>query len=605
MIKNVKDDSKNSIFLNLPKGRLRGLWKFLNGYQWLYILAIVFQGVSAYAKSSTYLLLRFFVDDYLLSSNGFLPIWMIALGFLLFAALQGFFTYLSGRYSSKIAERAVERLRNYVFDHIQNLPFSFHAAKDTGELVQRCTSDIDAIRRFYSDQLIGIGRISLLFFVNFIALMQLNIRLAWISIIAVPFILAISIFFFDKVSKAYESYQEQDAVLSTTLQENLSGVRVVKAFAQQPYEIDKFEKHNWEKFLRGKKLLTIHSLYWPISDIICGAQMLAGFLVAALMAIRGEISIGDYLAYAGLVIWIIYPLRGLGRFIVQTSNGLVSYDRIASIISEKREPIDNGTVLPPNRMSGKIEFKNVCFFYENNDRVLENISFTIDSGKVVALLGGTGSGKTTLINLLPRFYDYTSGRILLDGVDLNKYPARYLREHIGVVEQEPFLFSRSIKDNIVYGVKRPVSRQEIEHTARAAAVHDVILSFPNGYETLVGEKGVTLSGGQKQRIAIARTLLKDPGILIFDDSTSSVDTETEGKIRDALRTLMKGRTTFIIAHRIQSIMTADLILVMEKGRIVQKGRHSDLIELPGIYQEIFEMQTRIDDELFKELSDAS
>ena len=604
----MKHNSRNQSELDLKRllseKRIKGLWHLMSGYHLEFLTAITAQGFSAYAKAVTYLLLSFFVDNYLITSKGTYPIWMIALSFVLLAGLQGLFTYISGRLAARTSENTTRRLRNYLFDHIQHLPFSYHAETDTGELISRCTSDVDALRRFYNDQAIGIGRISLLFIVNFIALLRLNTKLALISVIAVPFILGISIYFFRRVSKAYEAYQEQDAVLSTTLQENLSGVRVVKAFARQPYEIDKFEKNNWEKFLRGKKLLTIHSLYWPISEILCGFQMLAGFLVGALMTINAEITVGDYLAYAGLVIWIIFPLRGLGRLIVKMSNGLVSYDRVYKIINENREPIDEGNYKPADGIKGEIIFSHVSFEYEQNDRVLHDINFKIDAGKVVALLGSTGSGKTTLVNLLPRFYDYTNGEILLDGKDLRCYSRRFLRQEIGIVEQEPFLFSRSIKENIAYGVDREMTREEIEQAAKMAAVHDVILTFPNGYDTLVGERGVTLSGGQKQRIAIARTLLKDPRILIMDDSTSSVDTETEGQIRGALKSLMENRTTFIIAHRIQSIMTADLILVLENGRVTQKGKHADLVKMAGIYQQIYNIQTRIETELDEELSNA-
>jgi len=588
----------------LTKKRLRGLWRLTSGYQQDFLLAVTAQGFSAYSKALTYILLSFFVDNYIVQQSAALSVWAIALGFVLLAGFQGLFTYISGRFAAKTAESTVRRLRNYLFDHIQHLPFAYHADTDTGDLISRCTSDIDAIRKFFNDQAIGIGRITLLFIINFIAILRMNTRLGIYSVIVVPFILGISIYFFGKVSRAYEAYQEQDAVLSTTLQENLSGVRVVKAFARQTYEMEKFEKNNWEKFLRGKKLLSIHSAFWPISDILCGVQMLGGYLAGALMAINGTISVGEYLAYAGLVIYIIYPLRGLGRFIVQMSNGLVSYDRLFKIIQEDREPIDAGSYTPQNGISGDLIFDDVSFEYEENDRILHNINFEVKSGQVIALLGGTGSGKTTLVNLLPRFYEYTRGQILLDGYPLNDIPRSLLREAIGIVEQEPFLFSRSIKQNITYGVNRSVSREEIEEAARTAAVHDVILSFPEGYQTVIGERGVTLSGGQKQRIAIARTLLRDPSILILDDSTSSIDTQTESQIRSALQLLMKDRTTFIIAHRIQSIMTADLILVLEDGRVVQRGTHATLIKENGIYREIYNMQTRIETELNEELAHA-
>jgi len=495
-------------------------------------------------------------------------------------------------------------MRNYLYDHIQHLTFAYHSNTKTGELIERSTSDVDALRRFFSDQAISIGRILLLFVINFITLLNLNAKLALISIIVIPFVLAISIYLFKKVTKAYESYQEQEAVLSTTLQENLSGVRVVKAFSRQYYEIEKFEKDNWEKYIRGKKLLLMHSLFWPLSDVLCGAQILAGYLIGAIMAINGEISVGTYIAYAGLVVYIIYPLRNLGRVIVQTSTGLVSYGRVMEIIKEKREPLDLGDHIPPGSLKGKFEFKDVKFEYEPGDHTLDDINFNVEPGQVIALLGSTGSGKSTLVNLLPRFYEYTGGKIMLDGIELNRYPRKYLRQQIGIVEQEPFLFSRTIRENITYGVGRDVDDKEVEQASRAAAIHDVILGFQDGYQTLVGERGVTLSGGQKQRVTIARTILKNPRILILDDSTSSVDTETEVEIREALQNLMKDRTTFIIAHRIQSVANADLILVMDKGRIIQKGVHGDLVNQEGVYRQIFNIQTRIEDELEKEIANA-
>ena len=593
-------DLKHAISTN----PLIGLWRLMSGYQMQYVVATILIGLSAFSKTITYLLLQFFIDNYLIVQTAPYPVLFIPLGFVALAILQGIFTFLSGKLAAETAEGSTRRLRNYLFDHIQHLTFTYHSETDTGELIQKCTSDVDALRRFYNDQAIGIGRIFLLFVINFAALLRLNVPLAWFSIIVVPFVVVVSIFFFRKVTRAYEAYQEQDAILSTTLQENLSGVRVVKAFSRQNYEIEKFQKDNWEKFVLGKKLLTLHSLFWPVSDILCSAQMLAGYLMGAMMAIRGDISVGTYLAYAGLVVWIIFPMRNLGRLIVQMSNGLVSYDRVMKIIREKREPLDSGRLHPQKPLKGEVIFDKVSFEYEKGQQVLQDISFTCQPGMAIALLGSTGSGKTTLVNLLPRFFDYTHGHILLDGHELIDYPRRYLRRQIGIVEQEPFLFSRTIKENITYGVGRDVSQEEVEEAAKMAAIHDVIISFSEGYKTLVGERGVTLSGGQKQRITIARTLLKNPRILILDDSTSSVDTETEVEIRLAMQNLMKNRSTFIIAHRITSVMNADLILVMDNGQIVQQGKHIELIKQPGIYRQIFEIQTRIDVELEKEIANA-
>ncbi|MEJ2600194.1 MAG: ABC transporter ATP-binding protein [Anaerolineales bacterium] len=590
-------DLKNA----LSQNRVQGLWRLMTGFRWPYLGATVSQAIAALAKTSTYLLLRYFVDNVLgqAASDKLLP--LVALGFIGLAALEGSFTYLTGRLAAFTAEGVARRLRDYMFDHIQRLTFSYHDNMQTGELIQRSTSDVDALRRFYAEQAIGLGRIVLLFAINFIALLRLNVQLALVSVVIVPFIILVSIFFFRRVSDAYEKFQQQEAILSNTLQENLSGVRVVKAFARQDHEIAKFEKDNWQKFILGRRLLTMHALFWPISDILCGFQMLGGFFIGAIMAINGQITPGTYLAYAGLVIWLIWPMRNLGRLIVQTSTGLVSYGRVMDVIRQEREVLDTGDYQPQGDVDGEIVFDRINFEYDAESPVLEQISFKVKPGQVVALLGSTGSGKTSLINLLPRFYEYTSGSLTLDGVELKRYTRKYLRSQIGIVEQEPFLFSRSIRENITYGVGRQVPQAEVEAAANAAAIHDVITSFPDGYSTLVGEKGVTLSGGQKQRVAIARTLLKDPSILILDDSTSSVDTETEVEIRAALEKLKKDRTTFIIAHRIQSVMDADLILVMDKGRIIQHGTHADLLREDGIYRQIFDIQTRIESELEEEI----
>jgi ATP-binding cassette, subfamily B, bacterial len=580
------------------------MWRLMHGFHFLYILAICFLAVSALAKSATYMLLRFFVDNVLGNPDqSSLLIW-IALGFLLFAVIEGGFAFLSGRLSARTSEGITLRLRNYLYDHIQRLSFSYFSKTPTGELIQRSTSDVDAVRRFYADQAIGVGRIFILFTVNFTLILTLNVRLALVSIVAIPLIILTSIFFFRRISKAYEKFQEQEAVLSTTLQENLTGVRVVKAFARQEYEKEKFNKDNWEKFIRGRRLLLIHSAFWPTSDIICSLQMLVGFMVGALMAINGTITVGTYLAYAGLIVWLIWPMRNLGRLIVQASSGLVSFNRVMDVIKEDEEPLDQGNHLPKTDISGKLTFDRVNFVYEGDNPVLQDISFHVNPGEVIALMGPTGSGKTSLVNLLPRFYDYTGGHIYLDDVELIQYPRKYIRSQIGIVEQEPFLFSRTIRENITYGVGRTVSQEEVEAATTAAAIHDVIESFPEGYDTLVGEKGVTLSGGQKQRVTIARTILKNPRILILDDSTSSVDTETEAEIRDALDRLMVDRTTFIIAHRIQSVMNADQILVLSQGKIVQSGTHEKLLQQEGIYQQIYNIQTRIETELAKEITQA-
>ncbi len=609
----------------LSSRRLVGLWGMMKGFRLIYLIAIFCLAIATLAKTLTYLLLGYFVDELLVESPSATPFFVVALGFVGLAVIQGGFTFISGKLAARSTEGAILRLRNYLFDHIQRLPFTYHDHTKTGELIQRCTSDVDTIRRFYSEQLTEVGRVLLLFGINFVALLTINSRLAWISVISFPIAFAFSVYFFKKIHTAYDAHQEQEGVLSAALQENLTGVRVVKAFARQKFEIDKFEQANWEQYQRGRRLVKMHASYWPILEGLSGLQMVIVFLLGALSVIEGTMTVGDYLAFAGLVIWIIWPLQGLGRLVVQTSMGLVSYTRVADIIRQPSEeevmaqgvgeqgsrgareinaPVSglpsavilgqNGKTPPAIR--GELAFSKVTFAYDVNLPILHDISFVARPGEMIALLGPTGSGKSSLVNLLPRFYDYTGGQILLDGLELRRYPLPELRRQVGMVEQEPFLFSRTLRDNLTYGVNREVNDDEVEAVARAAAIHEVIMSFPDGYKTLIGEKGVTLSGGQKQRVAIARTLLKDPRILIFDDAVSAVDTETEAIIHTALERLRQGRTTFVIAHRIQTVMGADLILVLDKGRVVQQGRHADLLAQEGIYRRIYDLQSRIEQE---------
>ncbi len=581
-------DLQNAVAAN----RLVGLWRMMTGYRLSYVGAVLSIAVAAAARTVTFFLLRYLVDDVLGKGLHLDRVWLLALGIIGLAVVEGGFTFLRGKLAAQTAEGITRRLRDYLYDHLQRLPFEYHDRTRTGELIERVTSDVEAMRRFYAEQGVEIGRILALFVFNLAALVSLNAKLGLLSILFMPFVLVLSLWFFGRISKAYERYQEQEAVLSARLQENLTGVRVVRAFARQPFERDRFEQENWEKYQRGRRLLVMHSLYWPASDVLCTLQMLLIYYLGARMAIEGTITVGTYVAIAGMVIWIIWPMRNLGRIIVQASSALVSYRRVADVIGEKREDMVSGQ--HNGRLRGEIVFDDVCFEYKEGEHVLDHVSFRCEPGQVVALLGPTGSGKSSLVNLLPRFYDYDCGSLTLDGTELVEYPIHWLRQQIGTVEQEPFLFSRTIRENIAYGSGREVTDKEIEEAAQAAAIHDVILSFPEGYDTLVGEKGVTLSGGQKQRVAIARTLLKDPRILVLDDATSSVDTETEALIREALERLMEGRTSFIIAHRIQTIMQADKILVLDKGRIVQQGAHRELIQQDGLYKQIYELQAQVE-----------
>jgi ATP-binding cassette subfamily B protein len=586
------------------KNRLIGFWQIIQGFRLRYVVATLGVGIAAVLQTARSLLLQYMVDDVLIAQvdNLTAMLLLVAIGFILLALFQGTFTFISGMFAAQTGEGIAQRLRNYLYDHIQRLSFSYHDVTKTGDLIQRATSDVDSVRRFLAEVAIGVGRIVFIFTINFIALLALHWQLALISIVVVPVVTIASLYFFRRVEKAYEAYQDQESKLSSRLQENLTGVRVVKAFARQPYERDKFEVENIEKFRRGRTFMILHSIFWPTTDIVTGIQMLVGFFIGAMLVIEGSITVGTYLAYASIIVWIIFPIRELGRLIVQISTGLVSFDRLNEIIQQEREPLGQFDTPPVSQLKGELSFKGMSFEYIKDRPVLNDITVDVQAGKKIALLGSTGSGKTSLVSLLPRFYEYTRGSITLDGVELNQYPRYFLRQNIGIVEQEPFLFSRTIRENIAFGAGRTVTDEEVFTAAKAAAIHETILTFPEGYNTLIGEKGVTLSGGQKQRVAIARTLLKNPRILILDDATSSVDTETESEIRDALRTLMQGRTSFIIAHRIQTVMDADLILVLDKGRIVQRGTHSQLLKQDGIYRRIYDIQARIETELEREIA---
>ena len=456
----------------LTDNRLVGIWRMMTGFRLTYLVAALSLGVAAIARTGNYLLLRTFVDNILAegSRSGMLP--LVALGFVGLALVQGAFTFLSGRLAAQTAEGIVLRLRNYLYDHIQRLSFTYHDGTPTGELIQRSTSDVDALRRFFADQAIGCWthRPPVHRQPGGAPVPELEVGPALCRGGADPRRdVHISS---SNGSKPTRRFRNRMPSSRRRLQENLSGVRVVKAFARQAYERDKFEADNWEKFLRGRRLLTMHSLYWPVSDILCGFQMLGGFIVGALMAINGTITIGTYLAYAGMVIWIIWPDAQPGP--THCSNvhrpGLLW-------AGEQDHRRGTGTAhegdRPPDCVQGEIVFDQVGFRYEpNQPACLQEISFPCQPGQVVALLGSTGSGKTTLVNLLPRFYDYTSGSLTLDGMELQDYPRGFLRQQIGIVEQEPFLFSRTIRDNITYGVSRQVSDEEVEAAARAAAIHD-------------------------------------------------------------------------------------------------------------------------------------
>ena len=413
--------------------------------------------------------------------------------------------------------------------------------------------------------------------------------------ILVPLLFGFAMWFFRKVHKGFRFADEAEGKMSAVLQENLSGVRVVRAFGQQEREVEKFEKVNHDYFTKSKHLNDLLAVYWSGGDMLSMTQSFITLLVCILFACRGEITVGTLVVFTNYVSQLLFPIRQLGRTLSDAGKSLVAMERIQAILHEEAEPAEPNAKKPP--LGGDIVFNHVSFHYADDDTpVLNDITCTIPAGKTVAILGGTGSGKSTMMYLLQRLYEPTGGEITIGGVPLQEIDREYLRSHVGLILQEPFLYSKTIRDNVGIAL-RDASMDDINGAAEIASARNFIEHADKGYDTIVGERGVTLSGGQKQRIAIARTLLKDNDILIFDDSLSAVDTETDAQIRAALQKRSSGMTTLIISHRITTLSQADLILVLENGTITQQGTHEELCRVPGLYQRINNIQNALEEEL--------
>lgn len=501
--------------------------------------------------------------------------------------LIGFFMYLRGRWNGQVSEFFSEKLRNAMYEHLQRLPYSYHVKAKTGDLIQRCTSDVDTIRRFLA------GQISELVYAVAIALIAMSILfniyapLAWISIICLPIIFLFAYIFFKKMQAAFQKSDEAEGSMSADIQENLSGTRVVKAFNREEFELEKFDKKNKEFRDLTFRLIKLLGVYWGTSDFICLTQILAVVLFGIIYARAGSITVGNFFVFISYESMILWPVRNIGRILSDMGKMSVSIGRLYEILDTPVEDMDFGT--QPD-VKGDIVFDNVYFKYDDGETdVLKGVSFTAKQGETVAILGPTGSGKSSLMHLLTRLYDYNAGSILLNGHELKEIQRHHLRKNVGIVLQEPFLFSKTIFENIRMANPK-AKEQEVLRAAQIAAVHSVINEFELGYKTLVGEKGVTLSGGQKQRIAIARTIINNCPILIFDDSLSAVDTQTDASIRSALREVSRGVTTFLITHRIASAQNADKIIVLQEGEVTQIGTHASLSLEEGLYKRIVEIQ---------------
>ena len=591
-------------------GKYRILLDFTAGIRHFFVFAILASAVSIITNFLTPQIIRFTVDSVIGSEPMKLPGFMLSIleslggrellrsnlifcgvGIMICALLSGVFNYASRINIAKGTEGFAKKLRDRLFSHIQALPFSWHTSNQTGDIIQRCTSDVETIRNSISAQLIEVIRTVILVLTALVLMFSMNLTLSLVALVFIPFIFLYSTVFFGKISKQFLAADEAEGDLTISAQENLTGVRVVRAFGRERYERDRFiEKNNifadsWIKL--GYTL----GFFWGFGDFATTGQILVVLVVGSLLAANGKLTLGELMAFITYTQALAWPVRSLGRTLSELSKASVSIDRIKDILDAPAEEPEPNALKPD--LNADIVFSEVSFSYEDNE-VLKNLSFTIKRGETFGILGATGSGKSTITYLLNRLYDIPegNGKITIGGVELRTIDRQYLRQNIGLILQEPFLFSKTVKENLEIAVSDS-NLDKIRMKTRIAAVDDSILEFKDGYDTIVGERGVTLSGGQKQRIAIARTLLTEAPIIVFDDSMSAVDMETDKKIRDALKENTSGNTVILISHRINTLMQADRILVIDKGCVSQLGTHSQLVAEEGLYRRVYKMQSDV------------
>ncbi len=517
-------------------------------------------------------------------------LWIMALAVVIVAAIKVTSQYVFRVSNTKASETLVKTMRDTAFSHIEHLPFSWHMKNRTGDIIPRCTSDIDTMKNFVSEQLTNVFRILIMLVLSLVFMFSMDVPLTLIAFIPMPVIIGYSLYFHNRFRKGFMDCDENEGKLSTMAQENLTGVRVVRAFGRERFEKDKFEAQNAHYTGLWEKLGLTMSLYWSSADVLSGIQILLVVAFGALFCIRGRMLSGEYVAFISYNSMLMWPIRMLGRMISEMSKAGVSIERIQYIMDSPVEQDPPGALEPEIR--GDIAFDHVSFAYENCPPMLQDVSFTMEAGQTLGILGGTGSGKSTMMYLLDTRYPLEEGKgtITVGGVDIRRIRTDWLRRHIGIVLQEPFLFSRTISENIAIACDG-TDLTSIKAAAAAACLDETVESFAKGYDTFVGERGVTLSGGQKQRAAIARTLTSRTPIMIFDDSLSAVDTETDAKIRARLEERFGTASIILISHRITTLAKADKILVLENGRIVEQGTHDELKCAGGIYQSIYEIQS--------------
>lgn len=579
---------------------MKSIFKYLKGYRLAFSLAILSIIIATAAQLATPILIKFAVDSVvgeepagslqfiidLFGKNLLSVVWIIvAISFI-----RGLFLFFKGVLSSYAAENIAQNIRNSLYKQIQYMTYEQHTKKETGDMIQRCTSDVETVRRFLGVQIVDLGRIIFMIVLSVGIMLSLNAKLTLYAVVLIPVLFFFSYIFFTKVQSTFTKVDEAEGKLTTVLQENLSGVRVVRAFGREKYEIDKFEEVNSGHSNKNYRLIEILATFWSSSDLLTLFQSGIVLVVGSRMVITGEVTIGTLMAFITYESMLLWPVKQSGRLLSEFGKTTVAIGRINEIMNEIIEEELPDEIEPD--IQGAIKFEHVNFAYPDGKVALKDISFTLEKGKTLGILGSTGSGKSTMVHLLQRLYEY-EGSIQIDGHELKTIKKSWIRRKIGLILQEPYLYAKTVKENIGI-IDRKYDEQDIIGAARMASIHDNIIEFKDGYETIIGEKGVSLSGGQKQRVAISRTIIDaDKRILVFDDSLSAVDTETDMRIRRALKKRSKDITTLIISHRITTLAEADLILVMDEGKIIQIGTHDELHKQEGLYKRIWDLQKMV------------
>ena len=588
--------------------KLALIWRFLQGSKGFFAGTMMLATLTSIADMITPQIIRTTVDNVIgreactdaninhlaEMAGGFeylrQNLWMLALAVLAVAVFKVISHYGFMITSTRASETLTKTMRDQLYTHIERLPFSWHMKNHTGDIIQRCTSDIDTTRNFVAGQMTNLFRILLLVTLSMIVMFSMHPLLALVALIPMPIIVLYSVHFHTRIGEGFKECDESEGRLSAMAQENLTGVRVVRAFGRERYEKDRFEKHNEEYTGLWVRMAKVMSRFWSSSDILSGLQIMLVIVLGAVFCLNKSMTSGEYIAFISYNSMLVWPIRQLGRMISDMSKAGVAIDRIGYIIYSETEKDKENAVEAD--MTGDIAFEHVNFAYDGCPQLLHDIHFTIKAGSTLGILGSTGSGKSTLMMLLDRLYDLPSdcGRITIGGVDIADIKLEHLRKNIGIVLQEPFLFSRTLQENLSI-TNDGLTLSDIREAARAACLDETIEGFTKGYDTFVGERGVTLSGGQKQRAAIARMLTQNTPIMIFDDSLSAVDAETDAKIRTELEKRFGTASTILISHRITTLSKADQIIVLDRGRIIEMGTPEELQHAGGLYQKIYEIQS--------------